>query len=171
MATKTVKKETLPKIAKKWYDFKIDEKTLRPVRFSWSLSSGYKEVVIYGSLKKDNLDIKDINLRNCVTSYYFVPDRVNKRIFFYPIRLVGHDTRNSCTTAHYEKIPSNIFYMFDENKQLWEIPKSEYQKYVRYDYQNRQTIPVRFVRFRIPQFVSYGLPDNDEFLCFFHRRR
>ena len=42
MATKTVKKNELPKISKKWYNFKIDPKTLRPVRFSWWLSSGQK---------------------------------------------------------------------------------------------------------------------------------
>ena len=36
MATKTVKKNETPKITKKWYNFKIDPATLRPVRFSWS---------------------------------------------------------------------------------------------------------------------------------------
>ena len=138
--TKTSKKTALPRIHKKWYDFNIDPKTLRPIRFSWSLSSGYKEVLLYDSPDKDRTDIKDINLRNCINSYYFVPDKTNKRIFFYPIRLVGHDTRSSCTTAHYEKLNVNVFYMFDENKQIWEICKNDYQKCVRYDYQNHQTI-------------------------------
>jgi hypothetical protein len=30
--------------------------------------------------------------------------------------------------------------MFDENKQIWEIPKCAYQKYVRYDYRERRSI-------------------------------
>ena len=138
MATKTVKKEALPKIAKKWYDFKIDPKTLRPVRFSWYLSSGLKEVIHYNSLNKQRQDYLNCNLRNCIDSYYFVLDKANKRIFAYPIQLTGHQTRSSCETAHYEKIDSHVFYMWDENKQLWEIPYKEYQRYLGYDYQNHQ---------------------------------
>lgn len=140
MATpKTTKKNTLPKIAKKWYDFKIDPKTLRPIRFSWRLASGTKNVIIYGSLDKKSEDYLDVNLRNCITSYYFIMDKTNKRIFAYPIILTGHDTRSSCETAHYEKINSNTFYMWDEHKQLWEVPYREYQKYLGYDWQNRQS--------------------------------
>lgn len=139
MATKTVKKETLPKIAKKWYELKIDPKTLRPVRFAWSLSSGLKEVVHYGALNKNIRDYLNCNLRNCIQSYYFVLDKGNKRIFAYPIQITGHNTRKECETAHYEAINSNIFYMWDENKQLWEIPYREYQRYLGYDYQNRQS--------------------------------
>ena len=118
MATKTVKKNEIPKIAKKWYDFKIDPKTLRPVQFAWNLSSGRKEVTHYGS-GKATVEIMHCNLRNCIQSYYFVLDKVNKRIFAYPIQIVGHDTRSSCETAHYEKISSNSFYMCDENRQSW----------------------------------------------------
>ena len=127
MATKTVKKNQIPRIHKKWYDFKIDPKTLRPVRFSWSLSSGVKEVIRYNSLNKNSQDYLNCNLRNCISSYYFVLDKTNKRIFAYPIQLTGHQTRSSCETAHYEAINSNTFYMWDENKQLWEIPYREYQ--------------------------------------------
>ena len=72
MATKTIKKNELPKIAKKWYDFKIDPKTLRPVRFSWWLSSGTKEVICYASPNKNPQDILNCNLRNCINSYYTV---------------------------------------------------------------------------------------------------
>ena len=140
MAIKTVKKETLPKIAKKWYDFKIDPKTLRPIQFSWFLSSGRKEVTHYGSPNKNSIEVMHCNLRNCIQSYYFILDKVNKRIFAYPIQIVGHDTRSSCETAHYEKINSNVFYMWDENKQLWEVPYKEYQKWVRYDCQKRRAI-------------------------------
>jgi hypothetical protein len=139
MATKTVKKNALPKIAKKWYDFKIDANTLRPIRFSWSLSSGIKEVIHYNSLNKQTQDYLNCNLRNCISSYYFVLDKTNKRIFAYPIQLTGHQTRSSCETAHYEVVDSNVFYMWDENKQLWEIPYREYQRYLGYDYQNRQS--------------------------------
>ena len=137
--TKTVKKNETPKIAKKWYDFKIDPKTLRPVRFSWSLSSGIKEVIHYNSPSKKVQNYLNCNLRNCITSYYFVLDKTNKRIFAYPIRLTGHQTRSSCETAHYEAINSNTFYMWDENKQLWEVPYREYQRYLGYDYVNRQS--------------------------------
>ena len=139
MATKTIKKNEIPRIAKKWYDFKIDTKTLRPVRFSWRLSSGEKEVILYDSFNKDSEDILNCNLRNYISSYYFVLDKVNKRIFAYPIQLCGHQTRSSCTTAYYEAINSNTFYMWDANKQLWEIPRREYQRYLGYDYQNRQS--------------------------------
>lgn len=138
MATKTVKKNELPKISKKWYNFKIDPKTLRPVRFSWWLSSGEKEVVHYDSLNKRQEDILNCNLRNCISSYYFVLDKNNKRIFAYPIQLTGHGTRSSCETAHWEAVNSNTFYMWDENKQLWEVPYREYQIYLGYDYQNHQ---------------------------------
>jgi hypothetical protein len=48
-------------------------------------------------------------------------DKVNKRIFAYPIQLTGHDTRKGCETAHYEVINTDSFYMWDENKQLWEV--------------------------------------------------
>ena len=140
MATKTVKKNELPRIAKKWYDFKIDPKTLRPIRFAWGLASGVKEIIHYGSPNKNSKEILHCNLRNCISSYYFVLDRVNKRIFAYPIQLTGHQTRSSCETAHYEKINTNSFYMWDENKQMWEVPYREYQKYLGYDYQNRQGI-------------------------------
>ena len=136
--TKTTKKNTLPKITKKWYDFKIDPKTLRPVRFSWWLSTGEKEVIHYNSPNKKCDDYLKCNLRNCIQSYYFALDKTNKRIFAYPIQLVGHNTRKECETAHYEKINANCFYMWDENKQLWEIPYKEYEKYLGYDYQNRQ---------------------------------
>ena len=139
MATKTVKKNELPKIAKKWYDFKIDTKTLRPVRFSWWLSSGEKEVMHYDSPNKSSIDILNCNLRNCISSYYFVLDKVNKRIFAYPIQLTGHQTRSSCENAHWEAIDTNCFYMWDENKQLWEIPRRDYQKYLGYDYQNHRS--------------------------------
>lgn len=139
MATKTVKKNQIPRIHKKWYDFKIDPKTLRPVRFSWSLSSGVKEVIHYNSPNKSSQDYLNCNLRNCISSYYFVLDKTNKRIFAYPIQLTGHQTRSSCETAHYEAINSNVFYMWDENKQLWEIPYREYQRYLGYDYQNHQS--------------------------------
>lgn len=140
MATKTVKKNELPKIAKKWFDFKIDPKTLRPIRFAWSLSSGLKEVIHYDYPNKQKQDYLNCNLRNCITSYYFVLDKVNKHIFAYPIQLTGHNTRSGCETAHYEAINSNTFYMWDENKQLWEIPRREYQKWVRYDYHNNRAI-------------------------------
>ena len=83
MATKTVKKNELPKIAKKWYDFKIDSKTLRPVRFSWWLSSGEKEVIHYGSLSKSSKDVLNCNLRNCISSYYFILDKVNVSFFTF----------------------------------------------------------------------------------------
>ena len=139
MATKTVKKNETPKITKKWYNFKIDPATLRPVRFSWSLSSGLKEVIRYGSPNKNPQDILNCNLRNTINSYYFVLDKVNKRIFAYPIQLVGHQTRSGCETAHWESINSNTFYMWDENKQLWEIPYREYQKYLGYDYVNHRS--------------------------------
>ena len=140
MATKTVKKEILPKIAKKWYDFKIDPKTLRPVKFAWSLSSGIKEIIHYGSPTKSYDNYLKCNIRNCIQSYYFVLDKINKRIFAYPIQIVGHDTRKGCETAHWEAINSNTFYMWDENKQLWEIPYREYRKYIRYDWQTRTQI-------------------------------
>ena len=140
MATKTIKKNELPKIAKKWYNFKIDPKTLRPVRFSWRLSSGTKEVIRYDSPNKNPQDILNCNLRNTINSYYFVLDKVNKRIFAYPIQLVGHQTRSGCETAHWESVNSNTFYMWDQDKQLWEIPYAEYRKYVRYDYVNHQSI-------------------------------
>ena len=142
MATTTKKttKNTLPKIAKKWYELKIDPKTLRPVRFAWSLSSGTKEVIHYDSLNKQRQDYLNCNLRNCIQSYYFVLDKVNKRIFAYPIQITGHNTRKECETAHYEKINSKSFYMWDENKQLWEIPYEEYQRWVRYDYQNNRAV-------------------------------
>lgn len=140
MATKTTKKNVLPKIAKKWYDFKIDPKTLRPVKFSWGLSSGRKEVIHYNSPDKQQQDYLNCNLRNCINSYYFVLDKTNKRIFAYPIYLVGHQTRSACETAHWEAIDTNCFYMWDENKQLWEIPYRDYQKWVRYDYQNQRAI-------------------------------
>ena len=119
MATKTIKKNELPKIAKKWYNFKIDPKTLRPVRFSWQLSSGTKEVIGYASPNKSLNDVLNCNLRNCIDSYYFVLDKVNKRIFAYSIQLVGHKTRSSCETAYWESVNSNTFYMWDENKKLW----------------------------------------------------
>lgn len=135
---KTVKKDNLPKIAKKWYDFKIDPKTLRPIRFSWNLSSGTKIITHYDAINKQQKEIININLRNKVASYYFVLDKTNKRIFAYPIHVVGHDTRKGCETAHYEKINSNSFYMWDENKQMWEVPKSEYRRCLGYDYQNRE---------------------------------
>ena len=129
MATKTVKKNEFPRITKKWYDFKIDPKTLRPIRFSWRLSSGPKTVIHYNSYSKQSQDYLDCHLRNCICSYYFVLDEVNKRIFAYPIQLVGHQTRSSCETAHWEPVNSNTFYMWDEDKQLWEVPYREYQKY------------------------------------------
>ena len=139
MATKTVKKNELPKIAKKWYDFKLDPKTLRPVKFAWSLASGRKEVIHYNASSKDIRDYLNCNLRNCINSYYFVLDKVNKRIFAYSIQLTGHQTRSSCETAHWEAVNTNCFYMWDENKQLWEVPYREYQRYLGYDYQNRQS--------------------------------
>lgn len=138
MATKTVKKNELPKIAKKWYDFKIDPKTLKSVIFSWFLSSGKKEVVLYGSPTKT--ESLHLNLRNKADSYYFVFDKANKRIFAYPVHITGHNTRSSCETAHYEAINTNSFYMFDENKQIWEIPRHDYQRWVRYDYQQHHAI-------------------------------
>ena len=138
MATKTVKKNETPKITKKWYNFKIDPATLRPVRFSWSLSSGLKEVIRYDSPNKNPQDILNCNLRNTINSYYFVLDKVNKRIFAHPIQLVGHQTRSGCETAHWESVNSNTFYMWDENKQLWEIPYKEYQRYLGYDYVNHR---------------------------------
>jgi hypothetical protein len=137
---KTVKKNETPKIAKKWYEFKIDPKILRPVRFAWTLASGRKEVIHYDSPDKNAQDYLDCNLKNCIQSYYFVLDKVNKRIFAYPIQIVGHETRKGCETAHYEKINTNTFYMWDENKQLWEIPYKEYRKYVRYDWNTRESI-------------------------------
>ena len=109
MATKTIKNYELSKIAKKWYKFKIDPKTLRPVRFSWRISSGTKEVIRYDSPNKNPQDILNCNLRNTINSYYFVLDKVNKRIFAYPIQLVGHQTRSRCKTAHWKSINSNIF--------------------------------------------------------------
>ena len=133
MATKTVKKNETPKITKKWYNFKIDPATLRPVRFSWSLSSGLKEVIRYDSPNKNPQDILNCNLRSTINSYYFVLDKVNKRIFAHPIQLVGHQTRSGCETAHWESVNSNTFYMWDENKQLWEIPYKDYQRYLGYD--------------------------------------
>ena len=138
MTTKTVKKNETPKITKKWYNFKIDPATLRPVRFSWSLSSGLKEVIRYDSPNKNPQDILNCNLRNTINSYYFVLDKVNKRIFAHPIQLVGHQTRSGCETAHWESVNSNTFYMWDENKQLWEIPYKEYQRYLGYDYVNHR---------------------------------
>ena len=73
-------------------------------------------------------------------SYYFVLDKVNKRIFAYPIQLTGHHTRSSCEEAHYIECNSHTFYMFDEDKQIWEIAKHEYRKYIRYDWNTCQTI-------------------------------
>ena len=140
MATKTVKKNETPKITKKWYNFKIDPKTLRPIKFSWGTASGTKVVMIYDAPNKPEQMHLRVNLRNYVTSYYFVLDKTNKRIFAYPIYLVGHQTRSGCESAHYEVVDRNFFYMWDENKQLWEIPHHEYQKWVRYDYQTNRAI-------------------------------
>ena len=137
MATKTTNKNALPKIHKKWYDFEIDPKTMRPIRFSWHLASGTKMVYVYEkSVNKE--EIYDVNLRRYVTSYYFVHDKTNKRIFLYPIALVKNNTRSECSEAHYEKINTNSFYMFDENKQIWEIPYREYRKCCGYNYAERQ---------------------------------
>jgi hypothetical protein len=134
--TKTV----LPKIAKKWYTLKIDPKTLRPIRFSWRLASGFKEVLVYNADNKPEEDIMNVNIRNYITSYYFVLDKVNKRIFAYPIYLAGNTTRKECETACYKPASDNEFYMFDENKQIWAIPRFEYQKYVRFDWQTHQSV-------------------------------
>jgi hypothetical protein len=139
MATKTVKKNELPKITKKWFEFKIDPKTLRPIQFGWSLASGYKTVDIYND-NKDSKDRLHLNLRNYVASYYFVLDKTNKRIFAYPIVLSNNDTRANCVNAHYEKLNTKSFYMWDENKQLWEIPYGPYRRWVRYDYTNNQPV-------------------------------
>ncbi len=138
MATKTAKKNELPKIAKKWYDFKIDPKTLRPIQFSWDLVAERKVVTIYDGMNKNKEEVINARLRNNLDSYYFVLDKANKRIFAYPIQLVGHSTRTGCPDAHYEPINSNSFYMWDENKQLWEVPKREYQKCTGYNYAERQ---------------------------------
>lgn len=136
--TKTTKKITLPRVHKKWYDFKIDPKTLRPVKFSWELASGTKEVFLYRSA--ESAEPINAKIRNRLQSYYFVFDKNNKRIFAYPIQMVGHQTRSSCETAHYEEINSYSFYMFDENKQIWEIVKQKYQKYTGYDWHNRRSL-------------------------------
>ena len=140
MSTKTANKNATPKITKKWYDFKIDENTLRPIRFSWELASGIKEVYVYDSEDKPRVEVKDVGLRNYVTSYYFVLDKTNKRIFAYPVQLVKNRTRSECEDAHWEAMQSNEFYMFDENKQMWAIPRRAYQRYVRYDWNQRQAI-------------------------------
>ena len=157
MATKTVKKNETPKITKKWYNFKIGPATLRPVRFSWSLSSGLKEVIRYDSPNKNPQDILNCNLRSTINSYYFVLDKVNKRIFAHPIQLVGHQTRSGCETAHWESVNSNTFYMWDENKQLWEIPYKEYQRYLGYDYVNHrgryETVEPK--PHKVPRLVTY----------------
>lgn len=138
--TKTTKKNTTPRIHKKWMNFEIDPATIKPVEFSWSLASGRKVVRLYDSPEKPKDDVLYANIRNYILSYYFVLDKKNKRIFCYPVQLVGHNTRKGCETAHYEPIDTKIIYMFDENKQIWEIPKESYQRYVRYDYTQRQAI-------------------------------
>lgn len=136
--TKTTKKNTLPKIAKKWYeDPIIDPKTLRIVEFDWRLASGTKYVHLYDSPTKSLEDKLRLNLRSYITSYYFVLDKRNKRIFLYPIQLTGHQTRSSCVNARYEALNVNIFYMIDKNKQIWEIPKKPYQRYLGYDWNTR----------------------------------
>lgn len=138
MATKTVKNNETPKITKKWYNFKIDPKTLRPIKFSWGTASGTKVVMVYDAPNKDENMYLHVNLRNYITSYYFVFDKTNKRIFAYPMYLVGHQTRSECKDAHYEALNTHTFYMWDENKQLWEIPYRAYRKCLGYDYQNRE---------------------------------
>ena len=138
MATKTVKKNETPKLTKKWYNFKIDPITLRPIKFSWGTASGMKVVMIYDAPNKDESMYLRVNLRNYITSYYFVLDKTNKRIFAYPMYLVGHQTRSGCEDAHYEALNTNAFYMWDEDKQLWEIPYKAYQKCLGYDYHNRE---------------------------------
>jgi hypothetical protein len=140
MAKKETKKVQLPKIHKKWYDFTIDPKTLRPIRFSWMLTGGIHEVFVYNDTNKPRKEVLNLNLGRYIASYYFVLDKVNKRIYAYPVDLCNHHSRGSCTEAHYTKTNSNVFYMFDENKQIWEIPKQAYRRYVRYDWQTRQSI-------------------------------
>lgn len=140
------KKNILPKIAKKWWDFNIDPKTLRPIRFSWNLSSGHKEVMVYDSPSKLKSDIYDAQLRRYLTSYYFIFDKANKRIFAYPVVLNSNNTRAECKNAYYSKLNTRCFYMFDENKQIWEIPYTEYCRYTNYNYNERRyeyvTVPV-----------------------------
>lgn len=140
------KKNILPKIAKKWWDFNIDPKTLRPIRFSWNLSSGHKEVMVYDSPSKSKSDIYDAQLRRYLTSYYFIFDKANKRIFAYPVVLNSNNTRAECKNAYYSKLNTRCFYMFDENKQIWEIPYTEYCRYTNYNYNERRyeyvTVPV-----------------------------
>lgn len=139
MATKTTNKNVLPKIHKKWYEFTIDPKTIRPIQFSWELTYDTKHVMVYGK-NVNHEEVHHMNLRRYITSYYFVYDKSNRRIFFYPVRLTKNDTRNECEEAHYEKIPSKSFYMFDENKQLWEIPYAPYRRHIRYDYAEHRHI-------------------------------
>jgi hypothetical protein len=140
MATKTTNKNATPRIHKKWYEFKIDPKTLRPIRFHWDLASGRKNVVVYEDVSVHRDEIIDMTLRRYVTSYYFVYDKSNKRIFAYPVHLANNDTRSSCNEAHYEKQNANCFYMFDENKQIWEIPYHEYRQCMGYNYAERQYV-------------------------------
>ena len=136
-ATKT-KKVELPKITKKWYDFKIDPNTLRTLEFSWNLVSGTKYVRVYDSPSKSKIDILPMGLGRWINSYYFVLDKENKRIFAYPIHLNNNTTRSGCSEAYWSKLDCNCFYMFDENKQIWEIPYKEYRKCLGYDYTNHQ---------------------------------
>ena len=139
MATKTTNKNAIPKIHKKWYEFKIDPNTIRPIQFTWNLTSGPRRVMVY---EKDvhSQEVHHVNLRRYVTSYYFVYDKSNRRIFLYPVVLTKNNTRSECDQAHYEKLSAKCFYMFDENKQIWEIPYNEYRKYCGYNYAERQYV-------------------------------
>lgn len=144
MATKTVNKNELPKIDKKWLELKIDPDVMRPIYFSWDTKYETRYVSIYNdnpTVCKPREDIMHQNLRRCVTSYYFVFDEENKRIFAHPVQLIHNTTRSECSQARFAPTTDNVnVYMWDANKQLWIIPKRSYQKWVRYDYTERRAI-------------------------------
>lgn len=154
MATKN---NSIPVIEEKWLNFnKFDESTFRPIHFSWPLASGTKTVVIYDKCTAQKKDVLNVNVRNYVTSNYFVLDKKNKRIFAYPLVLVGNDTRKGCETAHWERVNSyyDTFIMIDENKQIWEIPtkgtktiRTWNPQMRRYDLREEPTQPTKKSRF------------------------
>ena len=136
------KENKIPVIEQKWFKLpKIDPATLRPIHFSWQLVSGKKTVAVYNK-NVENSDIINANVRNYITSHYYVLDKKNKRIFAYPVYLSGNDTRKGCETAHWEEITYywDRFYMIDENKQIWEIPKSATRRVSSWDATERRYV-------------------------------
>lgn len=132
------KKNTSPKITDKWYDFNIDPETLKVIEISWDLTYERKVVRLYETDDNPNKEVMHINLRNNCASYYFVFDKRNKRIFAYPIALSGHETRKSCPNAQYKKLNHLPFYMFDKDKQMWQINRTSSRMNVRWNPVTRQ---------------------------------